>query len=116
MGAFMKYDGDERENDRVDERSERERERAKMVAVGQLERRGIHVHGDAHAEVVAELLEAVERFESIVASYGGDSMVNTLDSSDPPRPRFVIPQRHADEGLRRYAARIRAAAERLTGR
>jgi hypothetical protein len=113
----MKHDGDERWGEaRLDDRRERERERAKLVAIGQLERRDIHVHDDADPEVVAELLEAVERFESIVALQGGDSTVNTLDSSDPARPRFVVPQRHADEGLRRYAARIRTAAERLTGR
>lgn len=113
----MKTDGNDRQrNERADERRERERERAKMVAIGQLERRSVHVQDDADPDVVVALLEAVERFESVVAAQGGDSMVNTLSSSDPSRPRFVIPQRHADEGLRRYAARIREAAERLLGR
>lgn len=114
----MKRDGDTTRDPRAghEDRRERERDRAKMVAIGQLEARDIHVHDDADSEVVAELLEAVERFESVVASHGGDSMTNARDSSDPPRPRFVIPQRHADEGLRRYAQRIHHAADRLTGR
>jgi hypothetical protein len=111
-------DRDERRNDdgSADERRDQERQRASRVAIGQLEQRDIHVHDDADPEVVAQLLEAVERFEGVVASLGGDSMVNTLDSTDPSRPRFVIPQRRADEGLRSYARRIREAADRLTGR
>ena len=113
----MNRDGTDRPREEGDEeRRERERERAKLVAIGQLERRSIHVQDDADPEAVVELLEAVERFESVVAAQGGDSMVNTLSSSDPSRPRFVIPQRNADEGLRRYTARIREAAERLLGR
>jgi hypothetical protein len=105
-----------RRGEESDLRREVERERASRVAIGQLEQRDIHVQSDADPEVVAQLLEAVERFESVVAALGGDSMVNTLDSSDPSRPQFVIPQRWADEGLRSYAARIRQSADRLSGR
>lgn len=97
----------------LDERQLREIRRATMVAIGQLEQRGIHVRDDANPELVADLLEAVERFEGAVAARGGDSMVNTLDSSEPARRRFVIPERRADEGLRSYAGRIRQAAEDL---
>ena len=86
-----------------------------MVAIGQLEHRGIHVRDDADPDLVADLLEAVERFEGAVAARGGDSMVNTLDSSSPPRGRFVLPERRADEGLRRYTARIRQAIDELMG-
>lgn len=110
-------DRDERrDDDSTDERRYQERQRASRVAIGQLEQRDIHVHDDADPEVVAQLLEAVERFEGVVASLGGDSMVNTLDSTDPARPRFVIPQQRGDEGLRSYAGRIREAADRLSGR
>lgn len=104
-----------RESSRSDERQEQEVRRATLVAIGQLERRGIEVRDDANPELVAELLEAVERFEATVAARGGDSMVNTLDSSAPSSPRFVIPERRADEGLRRYAARIRQATDELMG-
>lgn len=100
----------------ADELREREVRRATEVAIGELEQRDIHVRDDAPPSLVAELLEAVERFEGAVAALGGDSMVNTLDSSAPAEPRFVIPRRHADEGLRRYAARIRQAADDLLRR
>jgi len=109
-----KHDGQPR--DEPDERRQQELRRATMIAVGQLEQRGIHVRDDADPDLVADLLEAVERFEGAVAARGGDSMVNTLDSSSPPRARFVLPERHADEGLRRYTARIRQAiAELMSG-
>lgn len=98
---------------RSDERQDQEIRHATLVAIGQLERRGIEVRDDSDPELVAELLEAVERFEAAVSARGGDSMVNTLDSSDPAMPSFVLPERRADEGLRRYAARIRQATEEL---
>ena len=98
-----------------DERREREITRATMVAIGQLERRGIHVRDDANPDLVADLLEAVERFEGAVSARGGDSMINALDSSDPARRRYVIPERRAVEGLRRYAVRIRQATDELMG-
>ncbi len=105
----------ERESSRSDERQEQEVRRATLVAIGQLERRGIEVRDDSDPELVAELLEAVERFEGAVAARGGDSMVNTLDSSEPVTPSFVVPERRADEGLRGYAARIRQATQELMG-
>lgn len=98
---------------RSDAPRQRELERATQVAIGELERRDIHIRDDADPALVVELLEAVERFEDAVAALGGDSMVNTLDSSAPSDPRMVLPRRFADESLRRYAARIRQAAAAL---
>jgi hypothetical protein len=111
----MRERHDRTQGDDLDERRERELRRATMVAIGQLEHRGIHVRDDADPDLVADLLEAVERFEGAVAERGGDSMVNTLDSSEPSRRRFVIPERRADEGLRGYTARIRQATDDLMG-
>lgn len=111
-----KHDGERGEaehGEELDERRQQELRRATMVAIGQLEQRGIQVRDDADPELVADLLEAVERFEAAVAARGGDSMVNTLDSSSPARARFVLPERRADEGLRRYTARIRQATDDL---
>lgn len=91
----------------------RDRARAAETAIGQLEQRDIRVEAGADPERVAELLEAVERFEGVVASLGGDSMINTLDSSQPERPQYVLPERARGESLADYASRVRGAAERL---
>jgi hypothetical protein len=112
---MMNHHLEENRQDGDDERRIRERQRATSVAIGQLEQRDIHVRDDADPAAVAELLESVELFEAAVAARGGDSMVNTLDSSRPDRPRFVVPARQADEGIRRYSSRIRQAAEALRG-
>jgi len=40
-------------------------------------------------------------------------MVNTVESSRPDDPRFVIPVRRDDESAEQYLGRIRAATRRL---
>ena len=74
-----------------------------------LRRRGIPLSGDERPEDLADLLAAVERFESAVEARGGDLMVNDLKSSEPEDPHFVLPSRLPDESLRGYAVRIDAA-------
>ncbi|PYO93294.1 MAG: hypothetical protein DMD62_10270 [Gemmatimonadetes bacterium] len=74
-----------------------------------LRRRGIPLSGDERPEDLADLLAAVERFESAVEARGGDLMVNDLKSSEPEDPHFVLPSRLPDESLRDYAVRIDAA-------
>ena len=111
----MRERDDRRRDAGVDERQEREVERATMLAIEQLEHRGIQVRDDADPDLVADLLEAVERFEGAVAAQGGDSMVNTIESSEPAQRRFVLPERRADEGIRRFTARVRQATQDLIG-
>lgn len=111
----MRERDDRRGDAGVDERREREVERATMLALEQLEHRGIQVRDDANPDLVADLLEAVERFEAAVAARGGDSMVNTIESSEPAQRRFVLPVRRADEGIRSFTARVRQAAQALMG-
>jgi hypothetical protein len=55
----------------------------------------------------------VEEFEARVARLGGDSMVNTPESSDPDEERFVVPIRRDDELVEAYVTRVRHAANRL---
>jgi len=74
-----------------------------------LRRRGILLSGDERPEDLADLLAAVERFESAVEARGGDLMVNDLKSSEPEDPHFVLPSRLPEESIRDYAARIDSA-------
>lgn len=90
-----------------------ERRRATETAVGQLEERDIHVSESDDPDAIADLLEAVELFERVAAAHGSDSMINTLDSSAPERPQYVVPERARGEGVAAYARRVRRAAEEL---
>jgi hypothetical protein len=74
-----------------------------------LRRRGIAVTGAENADDLAELLSAVERFESAVEAHGGDLMVDDLKSSRPDDRHFVLPRRASAEPLRAYIGRIDTA-------
>lgn len=74
-----------------------------------LRRRGIPLGGDERPQDLADLLTAVERFETVVEARGGDLMVDDLTSSEPDDPHFVLPSRATDESVRDYIARIDAA-------
>jgi hypothetical protein len=78
-----------------------------------LRRRGIVLGGDERPEDLADLLSAVERFETAVEAHGGDLMVDDLNSSQPDDPAFVLPPRASEESVRDYTARVDAARQRL---
>ena len=93
-----------------------DRAHAAEMAYAQLRQRSVDVTGDEPAEELAQLLEAVERFEAAVSSVGGDRMTNALDSNDPDDQSLVLPTRNAGEGAGAYAERVSAAAARLMQR
>ena len=68
---------------------------------------------DEDPSLLADLLSAVERFESAVVKRGGDLMVNTPSSADPQDPAFVLPERNADESIEAYTRHINEAAAML---
>ena len=90
-----------------------ERERARAEFESRLRERRITVTGDeSDAELVA-IVDAVEQFERRVSQLGGDTFVNTPESSEPEDERLVLPLRRDDESGRSYADRVRRAAEEL---
>ncbi|MDB4906080.1 MAG: hypothetical protein JWO05_864 [Gemmatimonadetes bacterium] len=92
---------------------EPERERVRDDLDARLAERGVTTDGTESDDMLATLMDEVEQFESAVARLGGDSFVNTPDSSQPENARFVIPARLADERVEGYVARIREATEAL---
>lgn len=78
-----------------------------------LRKRGVAVTGNERPEDLADLLAAVERFESAVKSHGGDLFVDDLKSSQPDDPHFVLPARAPGEPIQDYIARIKEATARL---
>ena len=93
--------------------SEGDVERATRQVRSQLEQRGVRVHDEDDPEGEAVMLEAVEAFEAAVRRCGGDSYTNSLQSSRPDRPDFVIPPRGDDERADTYARRVQTAAAAL---
>lgn len=80
--------------------------------------RGVRLLGDESGGELAELLDAVERFEVAVQQRGGDLMVDEEpdelpDLADPDDPRFVLPVRADDETLAGFIQRIDAATWEL---
>ena len=90
-----------------------ELDRAMLEAKTRLKDRGVLVSMHDDSDVVAQILEAVERFEKEVEKQGGDLMVDTGDAEQPDDPRFVLPKRASGEALPDYRARIDAATRLL---
>ena len=101
-------------NDMLDPHREEEREAAAMELSARLAQKGIEVGSDEDPGQLADLLSAVDEFERAVEAAGGDLFVNSLTSSEPQDPRFVLPKRRDDEPISRYADRIVSEARALS--
>lgn len=90
-------------------------ERAGVAAevADRLRRRGVAVTGGESSDDLADLLSAVERFEAVVESHGGDLMVDDLKSPQPDDRHFVLPRRERAESIRAYISRIDQATDGL---
>jgi hypothetical protein len=90
--------------------------RVREETESRLRARGMKLHpwdGDEDAE---DLLDAIERFEVIVESHGGDLLMDRIGSSQPTNPEFVPPLRDPEETIGDYRLRIEAATDRLRHR
>jgi hypothetical protein len=96
-------------------RVEEERQ-ARQEAEYRLSEREIRVDRADSDEEVADLLEAIERFEAAVEAKGGDLFVNRIGSSEPEDPAFVPPERLEGESAADYRRRIETATDALRGR
>ena len=106
----------EREQQDLNPNRIEEERHARQEAEYRLSERGIRVEPTDSDEEVADLLDAIERFEAAVESKGGDLFVNRIGSSEPENPAFVPPQRREGEAATDYRLRIEAAADALRRR
>ena len=77
-----------------------------------LAQRGVTLSGRESSDEVADILDAVERFERAVEARGGDLMVDQRPGGRPTQPDdrdFVIPERDAGESAADYLERLREA-------
>ena len=93
-----------------------EERHARQEAEYRLGERGIRVERADSDEAVADLLDAIERFETAVEAKGGDLFVNRIGSSEPEDPAYVPPERREGEAAEDYRRRIEAATGELRRR
>src|SRR6266536_3219271 len=93
-----------------------EQQRARLEAVDRLADRGIPTYPQDADEEIADLLDAVERFEEVVEARGGDLVVNRIGATEPEDPAFVPPARASGESAPAYRLRIEEATDRLRHR
>jgi hypothetical protein len=99
------------------EDSIRDQERAALheELVARLHQKGLMIGGEAPDADLADLLSSIEQFEAAVVKAGGDLFVDSLQSSQPERPEWVLPHMRDDETVRAYIKRVDAATEKLGG-
>ena len=91
-------------------------QRARQEAEDRLRERGIEIISADSDEDVADLLDAIERFETEVEAKGGDLFVDRIGSSEPAHPDLVPPERRPGESAADYRDRIDLALGNLRGR
>lgn len=106
----------EREQQDLNPNRVEEERHARQEAEYRLSERGIGVNAADGDEEVADLLDAVERFEAAVEAKGGDLFVNRIGSSEPEDPTFVPPVREEGESTPDYRRRIEQATGALRRR
>jgi hypothetical protein len=109
----MNADRREEFNEMLDPHRREEIAGAAVEVSGRLLQKGVEVSSDEDPAELADLLSAVERFESAVINRGGDLMVNMPGSTDPQDPAFVLPARRADESIPDYIRHINEASTML---
>jgi hypothetical protein len=106
----------EREQRELNPNRVEEERHARQEAEYRLSERGIRVEPTDSDEEVADLLDAIERFEAAVEARGGDLFVNRIGSPEPEDPAFVPPVRRPGESATDYRSGIEAAADALRRR
>jgi hypothetical protein len=97
----------------------RESEEVRRVSdqiAGRLRGRNIFLTGREGREDLAQLEEAVERFESAVESHGGDLMMDEAPEGQvgqPDDPHFALPRRSDDETVGSYLERLARATDAI---
>jgi len=109
-------DGFEERQQALDPHRREEQHRAREETEDRLRERGIPVYPRDGDEELGDLLDAIERFEAVVESHGGDLLVNRIGSSEPEDPAYVPPLRDPEENITDYRSRVEAATDRLRHR
>ena len=88
--------------------------RASRESVNRLITIGIHLDGRESPSELAEMQEAVERFEEAVQSRGGDLFVDEGvpgRAIQPDDRHFALPRRRSGESVQHYLDRLSTATD-----
>ena len=102
-----------RPDDRFEKPNREDEERSNNMALARLLQRGLDITEWATSEQLVTLADAVEAFEAAARGRGSDSFTNTLESSQPDNPEFVLPDPRADDTIERYIERVNAKTKEI---
>ena len=93
----------------------RREERAALHSelISRLDQKSVRLRAEGSEAELADLLTAIDEFETAVEKAGGDLMVDSPDSSEPERPDFVLPHPRDEEPVAAYTKRVTAATLHL---
>jgi hypothetical protein len=103
----------------LDPHRDEERQGVEQEVAARLRGRGVELTGRESPSEMADLLDAVDQFESAVEAQGGDLFIDTPTArhrsrvEQPDDPAYVLPARRSDETVASYIDRIAEATERL---
>jgi hypothetical protein len=103
----------------LDPHRDEERESVELEVAARLRSRGVELTGRERPDEIADLVDAVDQFESAVEAHGGDLFIDTPTTQHrdrverPDNPAYVLPTRVPQESVADYVARILEAAEQL---
>ena len=109
----MRQESFEEQQEDLDPHRREERDSAALELGGRIRQKGVLLTGRETSSQLDDLMTAIDRFEAVVITRGGDLFVNSPFSDPPENPDFVIPRRVPGEDTEAYAARINEAANRL---
>ena len=107
----MKARSDSSGAGRRDEVAEVAREIAARISA-----RGVYMHGNESSDEIIAMEEAIERFEEVVESHGGDLMMDEPprgQRGEPDDPRFQLPARSAAMSAAKYVERVAQALDKI---
>jgi len=87
---------------------------AMMETAARLQAVGVKLTGHESGDDLANVLDAVERFERAVKARGGDLMVDEGphgETREPDDVHFVLPRRQPGESVAAYLGRLDEAAK-----
>jgi hypothetical protein len=87
---------------------------AARETAGRIAARSVHLRGNETPRELAEIEEAIERFEAAVESHGGDLMVDEAprgQRGQPDDPRFLLPKRTATMSVADYLVLLSRAID-----
>lgn len=94
----------------------REYTSAARETAARISARGVHLRGDETPTEIVALEEAIERFEQVVESRGGDLMMDEAprgQQGEPDDPRFRLPTRTAAMSVAEYLVILSRAVDAM---